>query len=334
MKAKHIIVILVLAAISITSCQQPETEPEHQPESISELMDSVLNKGEYIYHNIYCCGDSSYQDSYCLWIDVPDSCAKKKKDLTSYLADKTPKLLDSICKKSEDSYRYCTSDSLDYNIIISKNPHESVSYKQYESKWNNKTSKRFDLLHNIIKKANDSSNDYDAAPIHETLQKFLSEQKKLEKYDVCYEWDEGEPFKNYYDPLYHAYLTRHDQDSLAAFKITGTLYIISAKGQNKIDSLLVELTNRIEMLITKHPIRGVHFRSTTFSSKAQYMVDHISIDNPKKRNIAYTMETIRFPDRLCILELNSEKAPRAAIPVYWWHDIHMHNGVVVYRLPE
>ena len=95
MKAKHIIVILVLAAISITSCQQPETEPEHQPESISELMDSVLNKVEYIYHNIYCCGDSSYQDSYCLWIDVPDSCAKKKKDLTSYLADKTPKLLEA-----------------------------------------------------------------------------------------------------------------------------------------------------------------------------------------------------------------------------------------------
>lgn len=334
MKAKHIIVILVLAAISITSCQQakPEPDSEHQPESISELMDSLLNRGVCINHYIFCSTDSSYHDTYHFGINFYDNCDKKEKDLKLYLADKTPKLLDSICKKSEDSYRYCTSDSLDYNIIVSKNPYESVTYQQYKSEWNNKPYEGFYLDHTINKKANYSSNGFDPRPIHETLLKFLSEQKKVQKYDVCYEWDEGVPITEHGNGHRYVFWAK-GPDSLAASKVTGTLYVISLKGQNVRDSLHTELTKRIEKLLTQRPIRGTQFSSYTWSPQKPYMMQNVSVYNYNKRKSNYRIMIDHFTDDLHVLELDYD-APRAAVPTYWCSDIRTYNDKITYRIPE
>lgn len=332
MKAKHIIVILVLAAIGITSCQQ--VEPVHQPESVSELMDTILNRGFTITHNIYCKYDSTYEDVYRFGRNIYYKCNKKERDLKLYLPDITPKLLDSICMKSEESYRYCTSDSLDYNIIISKDPYESVTYTQNKS-WcwvNNMSYEGFYLAHTITKKANDSSNDYDPAPIHETLQKFLSEQKKVQKYDICYEWDKGVPVSNFYCRYQ---IMGSGPNSLGASKVTGTLYVVSLKGEDMRDSLHTELTKRIEKLLTKRPIYGAHFNSNASSPQEPYMMQDVFVhDYRKKPSFNYSVMIDHFNKDLHILELDYNDSPRAAIPSLWNSITHNHNAEVTYRIPE
>ena len=335
MKAKHIIVILVLAAISITSCQQAksehQSEPEHQPESISELMDSVLNRGELIYHYIHCNGDSSYQDNYWFDIDFSNFSDKKHKDIQLYLADKMPRLLDSICRKSEESYRYCTRDSLDYNIIISKNPHEDITYKQYRC-WRRYLPREvFNLNHTIINKTKASSNGSDPAPIHETLQKFLAEQKKVDKYDVCYEFDEGFPFSSLKDFRKDI---PHGPDSLAASKLTGTHYIIRVNSKNEKDSLHAELTKRIEKLLTKRPIPGTLFRSIIWSPQEPYLMQNVHVCDYTKKKSIYRIEIEKLTKDLHIMELDYNNSPRAAFPYNWHYILRTHNADIISRIPE
>jgi len=323
MKRSYIIII-GFAVMHLVSCKQPL--PEHQIETVSELMDSLINRGEQVYRYIICGGDSTYQDER--WFHYISNRGNSYVQQSSllFLADKTPDLLDKLCREAEKSYRYWEGDSLDYSITMHSKPLELLSFKSFK---NEQKEEVVSLSHTTMKYAQHLSAPYDPQPIQAVLQKFLSEQKDVKTYDVCYEWDEGVPFTDFKNEQLILRYKGTGADSLAAAKITGTLYAISIKREGRSEELSAELNNRMTALITERPIKGAHLSSFYPGGKWKfYCMQAFSIFDRQRRRKLYDLKVQMFSETLYILELNSADAPRSALPCNWWAVSRIHNDKV------
>lgn len=314
----------MLAILSLASCKQPLHE--RQIETVGELMDSLINRGEQVYRYINCGGDSTYQDER--WFHYISNRGNSYVQQSSllFLADKTPALLDKLCREAEKSYRYWEGDSLDYSITMHSKPLELLSFKHYK---NEKDEEVVSLSHTTMKYAKHLSAPYDPQPIQAVLQKFLSEQKDVKTYDVCYEWDEGVPFTDFKNEQLILRYKGIGTDSLAAAKITGTLYIVTIKGEGRSDELSAELNNRMTALITERPIKGANLSSFYPGGKWKFCrMQGINIFDRQRRRKLYGLKVQVLGDKLYILELNSADAPRSALPCNWWAVSRIDNDKV------
>ena len=331
MKRIYIIIYIGLVALSLASCKQ--MKPDRQIESVGELMDSLIERGDQVYRYIICTGDSTYQDErswFHYFFKEKDSNVHQSSLL--FLADKTPALLDKLCREAEKSYRYWEGDSLDYSITMHSKPLELLSFKHYK---NEKDEEVVSLSHTTMKHAKHLSAPCDPTPIQAVLQKFLAEQKNVTTYDICYEWDEGVPFTDFKtdfktEQLIHRYQGT-GADSLAAAKITGTLYAVSLKREGRSEELSAELNKRMTALITERPIKGALLSSFCPGGKRKfYCMQDIRILDRQRRRKLYDLKVQVFSNMLYILELHSADAPRSAYPCNWWAVKRIHNDKVFY----
>ena len=314
----------MLAILSLASCKQ--LEHERQIETVGELMDSLINRGEQVYRYIICGGDSTYQDERWFYYFYDEKNKNVQQSSLLFLADKTPDLLDKLCRKAEKSYRYWEGDSLDYSITMHSKPLELLSFKHYK---NEKDEEVVSLSHTTKKYAKHLSAPCDPTPIQAVLQKFLAEQKNVTTYDICYEWDEGVPFTDFKDEQLILRYKGTGADSLAAAKITGTLYAVSLKREGRSDELSAELNKRMTALITERPIKGAYLSSFYPGGKWKFCrMQDIKIFDRQRRRKLYDLQVQVLGDKLYILELNSADAPRSAIPCNWWAVKRIHNDKV------
>lgn len=314
----------MLAVLSLASCKQ--LEHERQIETVGELMDSLINRGEQVYRYIICGGDSTYQDERWFYYISNRGNSYVRQSSLLFLADKTPDLLDKLCRKAEKSYRYWEGDSLDYSITMRSKPLELLSFKHYK---NEKDEEVVSLSHTTMKHAKHLSAPCDPTPIQAVLQKFLSEQKDVKTHDVCYEWDEGVPFTDFKNEQLILRYKGTGADSLAAAKITGTLYIVTIKGEGRSEELSAELNKRMTALITERPIKGAHLSSCYLGGKWKFCrMQDIRIFDRQRRRKLYDLQVQVLGETLYILELNSADAPRSAIPCNWWVVKRIHNNKV------
>jgi hypothetical protein len=314
----------MLAVLCLASCKQ--LEHERQIETVGELMDSLINRGEQVYRYINCSGDSTYQDERWFHYFFKEKDSYVQQSSLLFLADKTPDLLDKLCREAEKSYRYWEGDSLDYSITMHSKPLELLSFKWFKNKQQEEI---VSLSHTTMKYAKHLSAPCDPTPIQAVLQKFLAEQKNVTTYDICYEWDEGVPFTDFKNEQLILRYQGTGADSLAAAKITGTLYAISLKREGRSDELSAELNKRMTALITERPIKGAHLSSFYPGGKWKFCrMQGISIFDRQRRRKLYDLKVQVFSETLYILELNSADAPRSAVPCNWWAVSRIHNDKV------
>ncbi len=326
MRRLYMITTVMLAVLSLASCKQ--LEHERQIETVGELMDSLINRGEQVYRYIICGGDSTYQDERWFYYISNRGNSYVRQSSLLFLADKTPDLLDKLCRKAEKSYRYWEGDSLDYSITMHSKPLELLSFKHYK---NEKDEEVVSLSHTTMKHAKHLSAPCDPTPIQAVLQKFLSEQKDVKTHDVCYEWDEGVPFTDFKNEQLILRYKGTGADSLAAAKITGTLYIVTIKGEGRSEELSAELNKRMTALITERPIKGALLSSFCPGGKRKfYCMQDIRILDRQRRRKLYDLKVQVFSNMLYILELHSADAPRSAYPCNWWAVKRIHNDKVFY----
>ena len=331
MKRIYIIIYIGLVALSLASCKQ--MKPDRQIESVGELMDSLIERGDQVYRYITCTGDSIYQDERWFHYFFKEKDSNVHQSSLLFLADKTPALLDKLCREAEKSYRYWEGDSLDYSITMHSKPLELLSFKWFKNKQQEEI---VSLSHTTMKHAKHLSAPCDPTPIQAVLQKFLAEQKNVTTYDICYEWDEGVPFTDFKTDFKDEQLILRYKgtgtDSLAAAKITGTLYAISIKREGRSEELSAELNKRMTALITERPIKGATLASFYPGGKWKfYCMQAFSIFDRQRRRNLYDLKVQMFSNMLYILELNSADAPRSAVPCNWWAVKRIHNDKVFYR---
>ena len=306
MKRIYIIIYIGLVALSLASCKQ--MKPDRQIESVGELMDSLIERGDQVYRYIICTGDSTYQDERWFHYFFKEKDSNVHQSSLLFLTDKTPALLDKLCREAEKSYRYWEGDSLDYSITMHSKPLELLSFKWFKNKQQEEV---VSLSHTTMKHAKHLSAPCDPTPIQAVLQKFLAEQKNVTTYDICYEWDEGVPFTDFKTDFKDEQLILRYKgtgaDSLAAAKITGTLYAISIKREGRSEELSAEL-NKWKF----------------------YCMQAFSIFDRQRRRNLYDLKVQMFSNMLYILELNSADAPRSAVPCNWWAVKRIHNDKVFY----
>lgn len=330
MKRIYIIIYIGLVALSLASCKQ--MKPDRQIESVGELMDSLIERGDQVYRYIICRGDSTYQDERWFHYFFKEKDSNVHQSSLLFLADKTPALLDKLCREAEKSYRYWEGDSLDYSITMHSKPLELLSFKWFKNKQQEEI---VSLSHTTMKYAKHLSAPCDPTPIQAVLQKFLAEQKNVTTYDICYEWDEGVPFTDFKtdfktEQLIHRYQGT-GADSLAAAKITGTLYAVSLKREGRSEELSAELNKRMTALITERHIKGAHLSSFYPGGKWKFCrMQGIRIFDGQRRRNLYDLKVQVFSETLYILELNSADAPRSAYPCNWWAVKRIHNDKVFY----
>jgi len=326
MKRIYIIIYIGLVALSLASCKQ--MKPDRQIESVGELMDSLTERGDQVYRYITCSGDSTYQDERWFHYFSKEKDSNVHQSSLLFLADKTPALLDKLCREAEKSYRYWEGDSLDYSITMHSKPLELLSFKWFKNKQQEEI---VSLSHTTMKHAKHLSAPCDPTPIQAVLQKFLAEQKNVTTYDICYEWDEGVPFADFKNEQLILRYKGTGADSLAAAKITGTLYAISIKREGRSEELSAELNKRMTALITERPIKGATLASFYPGGKWKfYCMQAFSIFDRQRRRKLYELKVQMFSNMLYILELNSADAPRSAVPCNWWAVKRIHNDKVFY----
>ena len=326
MKRIYIIIYIGLVALSLASCKQ--MKPDRQIESVGELMDSLTERGDQVYRYITCSGDSTYQDERWFHYFSKEKDSNVHQSSLLFLADKTPALLDKLCREAEKSYRYWEGDSLDYSITMHSKPLELLSFKWFKNKQQEEI---VSLSHTTMKYAKHLSAPCDPTPIQAVLQKFLAEQKNVTTYDICYEWDEGVPFTDFKNEQLILRYKGTGADSLAAAKITGTLYAISIKREGRSEELSAELNKRMTALITERPIKGATLASFYPGGKWKfYCMQAFSIFDRQRRRNLYDLKVQMFSNMLYILELNSADAPRSAVPCNWWAVKRIHNDKVFY----
>ena len=120
----------MLAILSLASCKQ--LEHERQIETVGELMDSLINRGEQVYRYIICEGDSTYQDERWFYYFYDEKNKNVQQSSLLFLADKMPDLLEKLCREAEKSYRYWEGDSLDYSITMHSKPLELLGFKSFK----------------------------------------------------------------------------------------------------------------------------------------------------------------------------------------------------------
>jgi len=337
MKKIHLYIYMMLAAMSITSCTHRVAEkPDHEVETLAELFDSLTNRGTPVSHALRCFRDSTMMDEYTIFTVIEDTTQmtdKTDKDWHRHAADNQRFLLrnatylvEKLCRSAQESYRYTTPDSVDYSITIAKEPRKMMTFRHYRGERN---ADCMVLYYTIKKPAKATPKPCNPEPIQALLKQFLAEQKDVKQYPVNYEWDKGVPFPN--EGVFYTSFRRHcgrGADSLAASLVTGTHYIIPAKGYEQVQELENELCDRMIRLSTEQPVVGSVLQTAALPGcekrRLQHYWQYSTIQG--KWQLVYQLETQGFGNNaLHILELNTAEAPRLTIPLNWWVVMRTHN---------
>lgn len=323
MKTKNIILI-ALAGISIASCTQTvAVKQQHQIETVSELFDSLANRGISGQRALICKEDSCMYEEYSIVHSVQDNTAEH-----DFLLSNVQELLDRLCLTAENSYRYTSQDSLDYSIALGNEPQEYL----YMKRWKDETERDWFLFgHSIKKPVNITLKSDDIESVQEMLKAFLSEQKGVKVYEVKYEWDSGVAIPDNYDKfLPQAVSKGRDADSLAVSVVTGNHYFIPAKDSRRID-VAVDFYNRLNRIATEQPRMGTVLSTTArfkeYLERGDWFADILRYsvyDYAAKRRI-YNIMMEQSPEGIHILELNTADVPRFAIPRLWLKVHQTHN---------
>ena len=345
METKNI-VLIVLVGISIASCTQTVAQKQqHQIETVSELFDTLANRGMYGQRVLTCTEDSFLHEEYLISHYVPSNedpngsydkeWFQRDAEEHKFLLQTIPELLDRLCKTAEKSYRYMSYDSLNYNITMGTDPQEYIVMNRWkdeqEGDW-------FDFSCMVNKPVNITLKSDDVKSVQELLKKFLAEQNMVEEHEVKYEWDSGVDIPNNSDDYYATFLPSsfpgHGSDSLAASSVTGTHYFIPAKDDHRIN-VAVDLYNRLIRIVTEQPRRGTLL--STFARFKEYLergdwcadiLRYSVYDYAAKRRIYYIMME-QSPEGIHILELNTADVTRFAIPRLWLHVTRTHNLEII-----
>ena len=340
MKKIHLYIYMMLAAMSITSCTQNVAEtPEHKVETIAELFDSLANRGAPPTHGLRCYRDSMMSDEYTIFTVIEDTTQmtdKTDKDWYRHAADNQRFLLrnatylvEKLCETAVESYRYSTPDSVDYSITIKKEPETLLTFRHYKG---NRNADCIVLYYTIKKPAKATPKPCNPEPIQALLKQFLAEQKDVKQYPVNYEWDRGVPFPN--EGVFYTSFRQHcgrGADSLAASLVTGTHYIIPAKGEEQAKKLENELCDRLTRLFAKQPVIGSNLTTTVRPGLKMKRLSRFWLWSNSKdwRRSIYELNTEIFDDGLHILELNTD-TPRFTVPLNWWVIMRTHNTKIFY----
>ena len=320
----HNIILIALAGISIASCtKNVAVEKQHQIETVSELFDSLVNRGIYGQHALICKEDSCMFEEYSIIHSVQDTNAEH-----DYLLHNMQELLDRLCLTAENSYRYTSQDTLDYSITLGSEPQEYL----YMKRWKDDTEQDWLIFgHSIKKPVNITLKSDDIESVQEMLKTFLSEQKGVKVYEVKYEWDSGVAILENYDKFLLPLISKgRDADSLAASVVTGNHYFIPAKDNRRIE-VAVDFYNRLNRIATEQPRIGTVLSTTArfkeYLERGDWCANILRYsvyDYATKRRI-YNILMEQSPKGIHILELNTADVPRFAIPHLWLKVKQTHN---------
>ncbi|MBP5514304.1 MAG: hypothetical protein J6Y04_05980 [Bacteroidaceae bacterium] len=348
MNTRYLIYIMMLATMSIASCTQNVTEkPDHEVETLTELFDSLANRGAPASHVISCAQDSTMSDEYTIFTVVEDTTKmtdvvdkewyRQAADNQRFLLRNATYLVEKMCKTAKESYRYTTPDSVDYSITIEKEPRKMLTFRHYKGERN---ADCIVLFYTIKKTTKVTPKSADPKPMQALLKQLLAEQKGVKQYPVHYEWDEGVPFPTEGE-IYTSFTFRmgHGADSLAASLVTGTHYIIPVKGFEQAQELENELCNRMIRFSAEQPVFS-RLQTAALPGcekrRLQHYWQYATIKG--KRRMIYQLEAEAFGNNvegcgnaLHILELNTDEAPRLTIPLNWWAIMRTHNTNIYYR---
>lgn len=367
MKTKYFILI-VLAGMSLISCSPCATEkPEHEIESINELIDSMAFRScRTILRDIQCARDTLF-DTYniitcavdTMGIDTLDVDAwykrlvanvppksvrdtmkfyrspeemRREVESHQFMIRNATKLVEKLCKTSKESYRFCNKDSVDYSITLNDNPKQFLKAARFTIPSCNNN--EFYVSYTKHEPVKVTAEPYDRKPVQELLKKFLSEYKNVQQYQVSFDWDEGLPFPSRYDCQF--YLNegpRSNKDSLAASHITGTHYVIPVADEKK-EEVIKDFTNRILQMAVERPIPGSRLRLNlhTKGNNKYYIMEEYEFRSQKYFLMpTYQIKIGRWEtNTIHILELDFHDSPRYAIPLNWEPVLRTHNTEIHY----
>ncbi len=351
--------------------QNLSEKPEHEIESLTELFDSLAMRGAYPRFNIDAFGDSVITEEYDYFSCLEDTMGVDSLDVEEWYKrtlDNLPSAIDTIiidgekhatyrdikterrmienrifllhnvfplveklCKRARESYRYITPDSIDYSVTIAKEPQKLLSFKRY--KVTNRDYDNLFLRYTVEKPLKIKTKSSDPKPVHALLKQFLAEQKDVKQYEVNYEWDKGVPFPTEGE-FYHSVSQRRKRgpDSLAASLVTGTYYFIPLKGSKAIERLSDEFCDRMIRLSAEKPVHRSRL-TTRFlpGSDMKKELQNYIIHDKNTKLFIYEIKAQRCEDGLHILELNNPQGQRYTIPVSWWAVMRTHNTKIFWR---
>lgn len=362
---------MFLAGMSLISCTPCVTEkPEHEVESIDELIDSIiLRDGGSVNRRILCYKDtlSDYHNIITvardtMGLDTLDVDAwykrlvanippKSVRDTMKYYIEphnlrrtvenhqfmirNATHLLEKLCEKAENSYRYIDNDSIDYSITLSSNPKQLLK----ATRWTFGNSTNEFLLSYIKKnKVKVTAEPYDRKPVQQLIKKFLAEHKDVKQYPVSYDWDEGVPFPSDFDESrgkFCVYCSSRKtcKNPLAASHVTGIHYFIPAENE-KSQALKKDFTNRMIRMAVEQPVPGTRLELNlhTEGDKKLYLMERYCIGNSKSPwPFTYQiMIDASWNNGFHILELDCQEAMRYTIPSDWCEVLRTHNTDIEY----
>ena len=356
-----------MSLISCTPCTPCATEkPEHEIESINELIDSMAFRGGAIVSRTLHCYKDTLAETYNVITVVTDTMGIDTLDVDAWykrlVANIPPKsvrdtmkyynspeeklrdvdnhlfmirnaipLLEKLCKTAKESYRYLDKDSMDYSITLSDNPNQILNAMRWPI--DNKANE-FYFSYRKKNQVKVTAEPYDRKPIQQLLKKFLAEYKNVQRYDVSFDWDEGIPFPSGYDCQF--YLNdglRSNKDSLAASHVTGTHYIIPLTDE-KAEEVRMKFTKRVLQMDVERPIPGSRLRLNlhTKGNNKYYIMEKYEFRSQKYFWMpTYQIKIGRWEtNTIHILELDFHDSPRYAIPLNWEPVLRTHNTEIHY----
>lgn len=371
MNTKYLIIIL-LAGMSLFSCTPSVTvKPEHEVESIDELIDSIIspNRTGYVSRDIECYKDTliNYYHIITTAVDtmgldtldvdawykrlVANMPPKSVRDIMNYRYDPDwmkrvvethqfmihngTRLLEKLCEKAENSYRYIDKDSLDYSITLSKNPKQLLNAQRWTF---DDTNNEFYIRYITKNHVKVTAEPFDRKPVQQLIKKFLAEHKDVQQYPVCYDWDEGVPFPPYDSEEVRSKLLlfpglKNYRDSLTASHITGIHYVIPAEYE-KGQAMEKVFTNRVMRMTVDHPVPGTRLKLDLHDEGDEkfYLMREYHVNNPMTSLIPSYQIMIEARDKAFhIIELDYNGAKRYALPYQWYTIRKTHNTEIQYN---
>ena len=362
---------MFLAGMSLISCTPCVTEkPEHEVESIDELIDSIAFRSNGGVTRTIQCYKDTLLDCYHIITSAQDTMGLDTLDVDAWykrlLANVPPKsvrdtmkfyrepnemrhdvenhqymirnathLLEKLCKTAKESYRYIDKDSINYSITLSSNPKRLLK----AMRWTFGNSTNEFLLSYIKKnKVKVTAEPYDRRPVQQLIKKFLAEHKDVKQYPVSYDWDEGVPFPSDFDESrgkFCVYCSSRKtcKNPLAASHVTGIHYVIPAENE-KSQALKKDFTNRMIRMAVEQPVPGTRLELNlhTEGDKKLYLMERYCIGNSKSPwPFTYQiMIDASWNNGFHILELDCQEAMRYTIPSDWCQVLRTHNTDIEY----